>query len=981
MPMGPVGVGLPPLDIEQIYLLNPITSNQADDLFYCGQSPYGTSDDAAIKYSDFAAQFGAPYTPSALTAFDDTNITLTLGGSPSNALINPASITAGWNGQLSMSRGGTNANLTASNNRLVYSTASALALLATANDAVLATDSGGAPSLSSTLPLTVQTNITRLGTITLGTWNASVVSEVYGGTNQASYTLGDTLYASAANTLSKLSGNTTAVKQYLSQTGTGTLSAAPSWSTISGGDITGAALTKTDDTNVTLTLGGSPTAALLRATSLTLGWTGQLAVPKGGSGAATLTGLLTGNGTSAFTGTAITQYNVLTGGTSNLPNSVAPSATSGIPLISQGSTSQPLFGTALVAGGGSGLTSTTAYGLLAGGTTSTGNFQNVGTGTTGQVLQGAGSASLPTWTNLSTLAVTSVVGTANQISTSASTGSVTISMPAVLGIGSSNTLSGNTQLTLNSNNKIALEIDGTVNGGNAADILLGVFNNQTFNPTLGALKIFSGAFSPLINIPSTKTVTTTAAITAQIALFSGVGTATNAYNVYAPTFGNGNSTITNAFGAYFESPTGATNNIGLYTDSLSVGYTGVNLTSNASLFSGAVAIGTSTIATTPLGAGTARAYLTLTGGDMVFGSTVSDYRALQVSGGTSYGYVYGQATSLGEGLNLGYNYFIDHGNTAHIINTGLGTSRLKIADGNFLFNVGATNTAPTQIGQWNSTGLKIGTSGTAAVALDVAGPGYIGSGESRMWNGTFSDPLSGVAAALKMASTGGAISLASTTTSRYNIYLSGSQTAVDASNNQAGLYVNNTLNPTNGGTIVAGAYILPTIVVPTGKTVSAFVGCYIKNLIASGANLGTTSSSIGLWIDQDGVSPTGTFTSAYNLYVSQPFPATVGNYYAASLQGGLVLHRSTLSSSTTINSSYCITGVTSTAAARTVTLPATVPDSGWTLIVKDESGGAATNNITVAGNGHNIDASASLNITTNYGVLRIYSNGSQYYTF
>ena len=41
--------------------------------------------------------------------------------------------------------------------------------------------------------------------------------------------------------------------------------------------VTPAALTKTDDTNVTLTLGGSPTTALLQATSLTLGWTGTLA--------------------------------------------------------------------------------------------------------------------------------------------------------------------------------------------------------------------------------------------------------------------------------------------------------------------------------------------------------------------------------------------------------------------------------------------------------------------------------------------------------------------------------------------------------------------------------------------------------------------------------------------------------------------------------------------------------------------------------
>lgn len=49
--------------------------------------------------------------------------------------------------------------------------------------------------------------------------------------------------------------------------------------------LTPAALTKTDDTNVTLTLGGTPTTALLQATSLTLGWTGQLALSRGGTGA------------------------------------------------------------------------------------------------------------------------------------------------------------------------------------------------------------------------------------------------------------------------------------------------------------------------------------------------------------------------------------------------------------------------------------------------------------------------------------------------------------------------------------------------------------------------------------------------------------------------------------------------------------------------------------------------------------------------
>jgi hypothetical protein len=58
-------------------------------------------------------------------------------------------------------------------------------------------------------------------------------------------------------------------------------------------------LTKVDDTNVTLTLGGTPATSLLQAVSLTLGWTGLLAVTRGGTGANTFTAgqVLIGNGT------------------------------------------------------------------------------------------------------------------------------------------------------------------------------------------------------------------------------------------------------------------------------------------------------------------------------------------------------------------------------------------------------------------------------------------------------------------------------------------------------------------------------------------------------------------------------------------------------------------------------------------------------------------------------------------------------------
>ena len=73
-----------------------------------------------------------------------------------------------------------------------------------------------------------QATITTLGTIATGTWNADTITEAYGGTNQTTYARGDILYASAANTLSKLSLGTSG--QVLVSDGTDI-----SWASVDGG--------------------------------------------------------------------------------------------------------------------------------------------------------------------------------------------------------------------------------------------------------------------------------------------------------------------------------------------------------------------------------------------------------------------------------------------------------------------------------------------------------------------------------------------------------------------------------------------------------------------------------------------------------------------------------------------------------------------------------------------------------------------------
>ena len=73
-----------------------------------------------------------------------------------------------------------------------------------------------------------------------------------------------------------LVGNVTATS-FIKSGGTNLQYLMADGSVTTGSSITPEALTKNDDTNVTLTLGGTPNTSLLQAVSLTLGWTGTLA--------------------------------------------------------------------------------------------------------------------------------------------------------------------------------------------------------------------------------------------------------------------------------------------------------------------------------------------------------------------------------------------------------------------------------------------------------------------------------------------------------------------------------------------------------------------------------------------------------------------------------------------------------------------------------------------------------------------------------
>ena len=150
-------------------------------------------------------------------------------------------------------------------------------------------------------PAAGSTSITTVGVVTAGTWQGSAIGISSGGTGQTtktaafnaltpSTTLGDINYHDGTNAV-RLAGNTTSSKRFLTQTGTGSVSAAPGWNAIVDGDIPSALTGKTYN-GLSLTAnatgfqvaGGTTAKTFVVSNNLTLSGTDGATLNVGGGG-------------------------------------------------------------------------------------------------------------------------------------------------------------------------------------------------------------------------------------------------------------------------------------------------------------------------------------------------------------------------------------------------------------------------------------------------------------------------------------------------------------------------------------------------------------------------------------------------------------------------------------------------------------------------------------------------------------------------
>jgi len=181
----------------------------------------------------------------------------------------------------------------------------------------------------------------------------------------------------------------------------------------------------------------------------------------------------------------------------------------------------------------------------------------------------------------------------------------------------------------------------------------------------------------------------------------------------------------------------------------------------------------------------------------------------------------------------------------------------------------------------------------------------------------------------------------------------GSAPLTSAGTGTHALLANEVVNPI--GTITSG-----------GATITETSSLYVNGASSAGTNnyaLHVAGSSAQSKID-------GSITVSNGVTVSGG---------TTKLSTGMVMKRTAVADANyTILTTDYIVAYPALTAARSVTLPSSGVTTGQEFIIKDESGNAGTYNITVVGT---IDGAANKVLNTAYGTVRLYYNGTGWFTY
>lgn len=327
----------------------------------------------------------------------------------------------------------------------------------------------------------------------------------------------------------------------------------------------GAALTRVSDTNVTLTLGGTPATALLQATSITAGWTGTLSGTRGGTGVNNGASTITIGGSVTFSGAFATTLTVTATTTVTLPTSgtlygtLAASITSAQLLASltdPTGTGVAVFGTAPT------FTTSILTPLIYGSSSASGNLQ----------LQSTSSATrgfVQTVDPLQVATAAQAAGAGHGVLADLGTGGVSVTTGDLTGLRFVNTLtvkgSSTTTLMALFNAQHTVTDDGTARALGAALIFS---SNATYTATVAGDTVVD-----LAGIPAYTSLYHSLTLNRSGA---GTGTLTTAAAVYVSTLASIGTgwTVTNYYGLLFNPPstiTGTITNMAVIKSTLAAG--------------------------------------------------------------------------------------------------------------------------------------------------------------------------------------------------------------------------------------------------------------------------------------------------------------------------------------------------------------------------------------------------------------------------